>query len=360
MRKTLYLTDCEGPISKNDNAFELSQHLMPNGGDFFARVSRYDDFLADIEKKPGYKAGDTLKLIVPFLKAYGVTDEAIRKFSSEVLLLVPRADEMLRTVSASMPAYIISTSYRPYIEALCAAVDFPVSNTYCTGIELDSHTLPENEVALLRELLDEILSLPEIDLPADATSFEQLDDGSKTAIRRMNEIFWDQLEPLEAGKLIATVDPIGGTEKARAVESAVAREGSDWHDVIYVGDSITDKDALELVKSRGGTAISFNGNRYALQSAEYAVVAEEAFICAILALVLRAHGTDGLKALAEGWQRKDLPYDLVPDEMRGELDRAASRGTIFAKIVPEKLPDLIRVSEKLRKSLRGTKIGGLG
>lgn len=360
MRKTLYLTDCEGPISKNDNAFELAEHLIPAGGDFFAKVSRYDDFVADIEKKPGYKAGNTLQLIVPFLKAYGVTDEAIRKFSSEVLLLVPRADEMLRMVSAAMPAYIISTSYRPYIEALCAAVDFPISNTYCTEIDLDSHTLPENEVALLKELLDEILSLPAIDLPADATSFEQLDDGSKSAISRMNEIFWEELEPLEAGKLIATVDPVGGTEKARAVESAVKREGADWCDVIYVGDSITDKDALELVKSRGGTAVSFNGNRYALQSAEYAVVAEDAFVCAILAQVLATHGTGGLNLLAAGWGSKKLPYDLVPEEMRGELDRTASHGTIFARIVPERLPDLIRVSEQLRKSLRGTKIGGLG
>ena len=360
MRKTLYLTDCEGPISKNDNAFELAQHLMPDGDDFFAKVSRYDDFLADIEKKPGYKAGDTLKLIVPFLKAYGATDEAVRKFSSEVLLLVPRADEMLRTVSAAMPAYIISTSYRPYIEALCAAVDFPISNTYCTEIELDSHTLPANEVALLKTLLEEILSLPEIDLPADATSFDQLDEGSKTAIRRMNEIFWDELGPLEAGKLISAVDPIGGTEKARAAESAVDREGADWHDVIYVGDSITDKDALELVMPRGGTAISFNGNRYALQSAEYAVVAKDAFICAVLALVLRAHGKDGLKSLAEGCQRKELPYDLVPEEMRAELDRAIATGTIFARIVPERLPDLTKISEQTRKSLRGTSIGGLG
>jgi len=360
MRKTLYLTDCEGPVSKNDNAFELAEHLIPDGGEFFAKVSRYDDYVADIEKKPGYKAGNTLQLIVPFLKAYGVTDEAIRKFSSEVLLLVPRADEMLRAVSASMPAYIISTSDRPYIDALCAAIGFPVSNTYCTEIELDSHTLPETEVALLKELLAEILSLPEINLPADATSFEQLDDGSKTAISRMNEIFWDELAPLESGKLISTVNPIGGTEKARAVESAVKREGAGWHDVIYLGDSITDKDALELVRSRGGTAISFNGNRYALQSAEYAVVAEDAFICAILARVLQAHGTKGLNSLAAGWGGKELPYDLVPDGMRGELDRAASRGTIFARLAPERVPDLIRVSEKLRKSLRGTRIGDLG
>ena len=81
MRKTLYLTDCEGPVSKNDNAFELAEHFVPEGGAFFAKVSRYDDYLADIERKPGYKAGDTLKLIVPFLKAHGATDDAVREFS---------------------------------------------------------------------------------------------------------------------------------------------------------------------------------------------------------------------------------------------------------------------------------------
>ncbi len=32
MRKMLYLTDCEGPISKNDNAFELAEHFVPEGG----------------------------------------------------------------------------------------------------------------------------------------------------------------------------------------------------------------------------------------------------------------------------------------------------------------------------------------
>ncbi|MFQ6074292.1 MAG: hypothetical protein ACE5KC_03635, partial [Candidatus Bathyarchaeia archaeon] len=66
----VFISDCEGPISKNDNAFELATHFIPEGDSFFTLISRYDDILADIVKKPGYKAGDTLKLILPFLKAY--------------------------------------------------------------------------------------------------------------------------------------------------------------------------------------------------------------------------------------------------------------------------------------------------
>jgi len=67
----LYATDCEGPISKNDNAYELCERFLPEGAAFFERVSRYDDYLADVVRKPGYRPGDTLRLILPFLRATG-------------------------------------------------------------------------------------------------------------------------------------------------------------------------------------------------------------------------------------------------------------------------------------------------
>jgi predicted HAD superfamily phosphohydrolase len=52
--------DCEGPLTLNDNAFELCEAFIPEGDKLFTLVSKYDDYLADIEKRPGYKAGDTL------------------------------------------------------------------------------------------------------------------------------------------------------------------------------------------------------------------------------------------------------------------------------------------------------------
>ncbi len=65
-------TACEGPLALNDNAFELCREFIkPHGDRFFSQVSRYGDYLADMAKKPEYQAGDTLKLILPFLKAHG-------------------------------------------------------------------------------------------------------------------------------------------------------------------------------------------------------------------------------------------------------------------------------------------------
>ena len=50
--KKLVILDCEGPISKNDNAYELAQNFIPNGEKLFANISKYDDVLADFLKKP--------------------------------------------------------------------------------------------------------------------------------------------------------------------------------------------------------------------------------------------------------------------------------------------------------------------
>ena len=174
--KRQFNTDCEGPISKNDNAFELTEEFIPQGGEFFAKLSKYDDFLADIAKKPGYKAGDTLRLILPFFKAYGVTDAGISEFSSQNILLVPGADTALKYIRAIMPAFIISTSYRPYINSLCEMIGFPVENTYCTELTLDIYQIPETEIEYLKELHDEMLVLPAIEIPASAASREDLDD----------------------------------------------------------------------------------------------------------------------------------------------------------------------------------------
>ena len=49
--KRIFVTDCEGPITKNDNAAELAEAFIPDGGAFFRKISLYDDYLAEIARK---------------------------------------------------------------------------------------------------------------------------------------------------------------------------------------------------------------------------------------------------------------------------------------------------------------------
>ena len=350
-------TDCEGPISKNDNAFELAQEFIPRGGEFFAKLSKYDDFLADVAKKSGYKAGDTLKLILPFLKAYGATDLGIREFSSQNVLLVPGADAALEHIRTIMPAFIISTSYRPYINALCGLIGFPEENTYCTELALDEYLIPSSEIEYLKELHAEILALPDIEIPESVDSRAEMDDESTRCIDRLDAIFWKELSNMASGKLLQDVNPIGGFEKAEAVERSCERTGFELENVMYVGDSITDVEAMKMVKNAGGLAVSFNGNRYAIQSADIACISPRALITAALALVFRDGGIRSVRALASEW---DTGKSIFEDAMRQSLPGFSAEDVDLHLIDDSNLKDIASRSESFRKTVRGERIGRLG
>jgi energy-converting hydrogenase A subunit R len=350
-------TDCEGPVSKNDNAFELAQEFIPEGGEFFAKLSKYDDFLADIAEKPGYKAGDTLRLILPFFKAYGVTDTGIREFSKQNILLVPGADIMLDYVQSIMPVFIISTSYRPYINAMCDTICFPAENTYCTELAVDDYHIPEAEIRYLKGLHDEILALPEIDIPASASALEDLDDGSIRCIERLDRIFWEEFSGMASGKLLEEINPIGGFEKAEAIKKSCQRTGVELRDVMYAGDSITDMEAMKLVRGAGGTTVSFNGNRYAIEAADIACLSPNALILAALASKFREDGPESILDLASGWKTEKAALE---DMMKQSMPAFSTEEVSLYLTSDSDRDELVSLSESFRKTVRGERIGRLG
>ena len=351
-------TDCEGPISKNDNAFELAQALIPHGGQFFAKLSKYDDFLADIAHKPGYKAGDTLRLILPFFKAFGVTDAILWEFSSQNILLVPEAHTALRQIQDVMPAFIISTSYCPYINALCQIIGFPTKNAYCTEVSLDTIRITEAERNYIRALHREILELPDIRITAPVQKKEDMDPDSMECIDRLDHIFWSELADTECGKLLDEVSPIGGFEKAEAVKESCKKTGNELKDVIYVGDSITDVEAIRTVREAGGITVSFNGNRYAVQTAEVICISPDALILSQLASAFDAGGGRAVRDLV---RRRQAQHNRVQEGKKpGNTGLSSSRVAKLFLVTESLLPDLILESETFRKTVRGKQIGELG
>lgn len=349
-------TDCEGPISKNDNAMELSEFYIPSGHHFFAIVSKYDDYLADIEKRSGYKAGDTLKLILPFLKAFGATDGGMKQFSREHIMLVPGAKEALLDIHEIMETFIISTSYEPYIDALCDVVTFPKDRTFSTQINLDQYFLKDEERERLIHLAKEIQEMEMIEWPDGAQSLKDLSNTDQKAIRRLDEIFWGEIQGMVIGKILSEVNPVGGKEKAKAVLLSLERTGNGLEDVIYVGDSITDAEAFDLVRRGGGITLSFNGNRYALRSAEIACLSPHAFILTILADAFQKGGKEGLMAMVDQWG----PDSLTSFETHPERIKYLEEYPKVNRITDENRAMLIQESEAFRKQVRGVAVGSLG
>ena len=360
MRK-IFVSDCEGPISKNDNAYELASHFIPNGNRLFTVMSRYDDVLADVVKRPGYEAGDTLKLILPFLKTYAVTDQKMLDFSSRNLVLISGAKDMLQHVKSIADAFIVSTSYEHYVKALCKVTAFPYENTYCTKVNLDKYAITEKERARLRELAKEISKMPIIEIPSKTESVKDLWKRDQITMARLDTLFWDEIEGMGIGRIYLEVNPVGGSEKARAIRDVVRRVRSALADVMYVGDSITDEEALRLVKENGGLAVSFNGNRYAVENSEVAIMSPNSLVTAVVAEVFCRFGKQQALELVENWSRKALTKSRIDKALLSNALKVFSRRLPKVKIVTsENMQTLVKASGGFRKKVRGEAIGGLG
>ena len=146
-----FITDCEGPLTLNDNAFELCAHFIEDGDELFKTLSLYDDYLVDVVKKEGYKAGNTLKLILPFFVLENLKNDDLIDFSKNNIYAVSDSKFLLKYLKEAMNTYIVSTSYGQYIEAVSNYMEVPFENTFYTLVTallmLKLYTLPVKMVA---------------------------------------------------------------------------------------------------------------------------------------------------------------------------------------------------------------------
>lgn len=359
--KKIFVTDCEGPISKNDNAYELTCRVVPNGDKFFSLISKYDDVLADVFKRRGYRAGDTLKLILPFLKAYDVTNQKMKDFAAKNILLVPGAKDTMQFVQKVMPSYIVSTSYEHYISALCKVTGFPVKNTCSTRVNIDQYRITQQEKETLKQLAQEIAKMPMLEIPKNASSLEDFALRDQTTIKRLDEIFWSVIPSMSLGRIFDDVNPVGGKEKASAVQEIVARCDCSVDCAMYVGDSITDVECFRFVRKGDGLTVSFNGNEYAVREAEIAVMSENTIITSILADTFLRLGKGSVLKLAGDWSLPTLRQSKVNPALLNKIEQLHTQNPPRVRVITrDDMEETAKESTAFRKRVRGEAIAKLG
>lgn len=344
MRNKLFVTDCEGPLTINDNAYELAKEFIPDGDKLFEKLSNYDDILTDELKNEGYHAGTTLRYIIPFLIAYGVDNKKSIEFAKKTLKIVPNADLLLKRAEKNINSYIISTSYQQYIESLCGEVEFPVENTFFTKIDLDSFNLSQNETEEIKKLKDVIIS----------ANFDEIRD-----------IFTNKISKMSIGDQINGICPVGGMGKLSALKEIIEKNNSSPEKVFYAGDSITDVEVLEYLKKNGGVAVSFNGNEFALKAADIAIIADDSIALLLILDLFFRFNSDYVKQFVDGLNI-DLERTLgefkcnhqVLDKFRETYKN--HKLPIITNITNENSNELIKESLKSRMMIRGESIANLG
>ena len=339
MKKKFYVTDCEGPLSINDNAYEISDYFIPEGGEFFSILSKYDDYLVE-KNTEGYLAGSTLKLILPFFKAYNLTEQDLIEFSEDNINMIDGAYKMISYVQDMMPFYIVSTSYNQYIEALSTKTGFNYENTYSTQLELDKYELESTEQEYLLNLHENILF---------DYSFENIDN-----------IFNNIISKMKIRKLMDSVKPVGGIGKKEAILDIIEKNEYEAANLMYTGDSITDCEALEYAKDNQGISISFNGNIHSISSAAISVTATNNLILAVIAEIFKNKSTEGVYDFIASYEEN--PLDAIIDNTK---DKNIAQEILLNKasidiITEENVEKLNNQSKKIRNQVRGKNIGNLG
>jgi energy-converting hydrogenase A subunit R len=317
--------DLEGPLSPQDNAYELMK-LFPNGDKIFEVISRYDDLLT-LEEREDYEPGDTLALIVPFLILHNITEENIAELATKANL-TGGADKLIFWLQSSgWKVFCISTSYEQYAIRITHKLGIYAHNVACTTFPLDQlrATISPEEKKLMQEAEEDILTI-------------KLDDDEKIK-SSLDKFFWERLPSTELGQAIREVKPVGGRRKVAALEKFADKYMEPLSNWVVIGDSITDFRMLKAVEEAKGLAIAFNANEYALPYATMSLAS--------------SHISD-LQTALEAWQKKKRGWTerviRYKEKWRGKEDNFYFHWLAGRK--EKELDDIIEIHKKFRQMVR--------
>ena len=320
-----FITDCEGPLTLNDNAFELAAEFIEDGGELFKFLSLYDDYLVDVVKKENYKAGNTLKLILPFFVVEGLKNKDLIEFSQNHIYSVEDSKFLLTYLQKEMNTYIVSTSYGQYIEAISNYMELPFKNTFYTKVNLDNLTLTDEEITKITEFKKLILENPE------------------------------------------DYEVVGGLGKKLAIDQIIERDNINKDKIFYIGDSITDVEPLDFAHRNNGISVSFNGNEYPLKVAEIAIVSPSAVTTAVIANIYANNDKNKVIEFIKDYNNLNDYESLfndynIDEEIKDKFFSVFSNENYpLIQIINENnFDEILKVSKEMRNNIRGQDIGGLG
>lgn len=316
--------DLEGPLSPQDNAYELMK-LFPNGDKIFEVISRYDDLLT-LEEREGYEPGDTLALIVPFLILHNISEDNITTLAVKAAL-TGGADKLISWLqSKGWKVFCISTSYEQYAMHITQKLGIYAHNVACTTFPLDKfrQTLCKEDCERLQETEQDILTMHPV------TDDERIKQS-------LDYFFWEKLPTTNLGMALEQVKPVGGRRKVAALNRFADKYGEALSNWVVIGDSITDFRMLQAVEEEGGLAIAFNANEYALPYSTMSLASTSLF---------------DLSEVLEAWQKGQRSKVEKTVKEKEKSGGAGDRGYFHWLSGKKDIDEVIEIHKRIRRLVR--------
>jgi energy-converting hydrogenase A subunit R len=325
--------DLEGPLSPQDNAYEVMK-LAKNGGKIFEALSQYDDVLA-LQGREGYEAGDTLKLIAPFLIYYSINERDIEEVSDRAKM-VPGMKETVKWLKEQgFLVRIISTSYQQHAHTIGRQLGVSKSDIASTRLALDELSFRQDVMGALHDIESRLLS-------------EGLSDET---MKMLDKLYFSEGLFHKIG-----VEVIGGQRKVDALLKFAHTSGEELSEVAAVGDSITDYKMLEEVKNKAGLAIAFNANQYCLPYADVAIATVDGRALIPVMEGFKEGGREGAITVVD-----ELEHDInvLEDGFSYLLDTDPRPHYANLEDVKGDIDEILKVHKDVRMKVRG-EAGKLG
>lgn len=332
----ILVTDLSGFVVKNNSLRDVCARFIRNGAHVYDVIRRYDALTAYVLGREEATAGNTVKWVVPFLKAYGATDYLVEKAYAETLQLMPGSEDALRFISRLLPTFVSTSMYEHGWMTVADRVEAPLCEVFCSRMELDRTQFGRGDSRRVREMCDRISALRvpkkvyELNVPME------MDDLDIKIIKVMDDILQNEIPELPAMSLMESASPVTSHRKAYQLLDIRKQTGIDLDSTMYIGGEDTDYQCLRLVNDAGGVAVSFNGTDFAVRGSDIAVMSKDSTVGAVLASLFYDRGLEALLELANNWNRQYLRRCDFPD--RSLLDRMLEAN-------PRRLPT-VRVVDK--------------
>lgn len=279
MNKLVFL-DLEGPISPQDNAYELVSSVE-NGGRIFETISKYDDIMS---LRRGYEPGRTLALIVPFLVFHGIREKDIKRISENAKIVEGASQLINKLRSEGWIVHILSTSYEQHALNVGTKVGISKEHISCTELNLGEVDMPKSALRLVEEAEKDII----------------LGRDNEEIVSRL-DTFFRELYDAGCGS-IDRMKVMGGARKAEEMLKIAERNKIGLRNAIAVGDGITDFKMLERCRKEGGIAVAFNGNEYAIPYADVGLASLDLRFLYVVTSTFASEGKEGALNTVRDWE----------------------------------------------------------
>ena len=139
-------------------------------------------------------------------------------------------------------------------------------------------------------------------MPKEAgDSVQNLPSLIRQSFDKINTILSEEIPKMSMGKYFIDVKPLDKIAKTQFLFDSIEECGINLEQVIYIGDNISDVEAMSMVKQAGGLTISFNGDQHSIKEADIACMAANSTILGILCDYFFQNGKKSVLNLVKDW-----------------------------------------------------------